>query len=63
MKQLTDNVKSSWDLIEEDRRGLKIDMIDKKVTEVLLNTENFCRKLRKGEVKYSQEVSRSSEIW
>ena len=62
MKKRLDTFKSSWDLVEEDRRAVKIDILYEQVTEMLLDAEKCCRKLRTGEAHYYPEVSRASEI-
>ena len=58
LEKLEDN----WDSLEELRRVVKLDMINKQVTRLLLYTKKECRKLMTEEVNFSPEVSKVAEM-
>ena len=61
IKEYLDNIKLLWDSTDEDLRTVRIDILDKQVTRILLNAEKGYRKLRIGKVEYSLEVSNAVE--
>lgn len=61
-KRLKD-LEESFEYEDRDRWNIRLNMIDEQVTETLLHAEKKCRKFRMGEVDYSPEVSKASEVW
>ena len=61
-KRLKD-LEDSFEHVDRDRWNIRLNMIDEQITETLLHAEKLCRKLRMGEVDYSPEMSKASEVW
>ena len=57
-----DDIERNWHIIDDKTRTVRIDLLDKQVIGILLNTEKGCRKLRMREVNYSLEISRAAKI-
>ena len=63
IKQCLEQLEALLESIDIDSWCVKLNMIDEKVTEILLCAEKKCRKLQTGEVEYSSEVSETAEKW
>ena len=61
IKAKLDALEAFFHTIDRDLWCIRLNMIDKQVTDTLLHTKKHCRKLRIGEVEYSPEVSKVAE--
>ena len=55
-----DQIEESWDKLEDIKGMVKIDILDKQVTELLLSKKKDCRKIRIEEVEFSLEISKAA---
>ena len=58
-----DTLEDKWDDFDDMQRRVKLDIIDKLVTSLLLYAEKKYRKIRTGEVDFSLEVNKAVEVW
>ena len=57
----THQLKDQWHLLTPLRREVRINLIDELATDLFINAENKCEKIRIGEVVYSPEIDKAGK--
>ena len=59
----THKLKEKWQSLGPQLRETRLSQIEEQSIELLINTENKCRKFRTGEVDYSPKTNKDGKMW